>query len=705
MATILNVLMFLDSVLYNLIGIAYEMFVKLAAVNLFDKSDYNDIVKRVYVILGVVMLFILAYSLLKAIINPDEFAKGEKSFPKLIQNIIISLIIIAVLPTAFTVAFNFQNSILNHNTIPRLILGNDGTDANNLDINQEVSYLVMSAFLHPNYDWCNGKFSTEEGYPDPTTKKGDLEKVDDINLSQCASNINSNGTLFWTNGENLASITYKFKNNEDGYTNLSSFSDFGESAANGSLSYTFLVATLAAMFLLYVIVNFCFDLAIRVIKLAFYQIIAPIPVICRVLPGGNMKDVFSKWLKQVISLFVEVFIRIGAMFFGVFLIQTIVEKINGDLHSSFTGTYKLLGVALLIMGTFVFIKEVPKLISDLFGIDTGGMKLGLKERLAKGGAFTAASAIGSGATTLANRLVGTAKNVSDAKGFWGKTGAAVSGLASAVTGGAFSTLRGGYYGLNAKNFKETREAASKSTTASAAALAKRVKYRAAHKGDDPIDTLLKRGIGHVSNATERVSSWAGINNAQNLMDDNKVISDIASSKKAMSQAAEDLIIGEANKNKSRNFGITGVSSSGLAFNTAKLRELRQNLDAAKATGASNVGALEDAYDRYKKEFVDAVQNQALLGKTAFNGLSDDDRADLGAVQDAADKYRGILKDNFNKEYVQTAGFTLDDFDPETSLDVGSGGLKEIGTKLKLAQNENNRKINELRKKEEQNKNE
>ena len=38
------------------------------------------------------MLFILAYSLLRAIINPDDFSKGDYSFPNIIKNVIISII-------------------------------------------------------------------------------------------------------------------------------------------------------------------------------------------------------------------------------------------------------------------------------------------------------------------------------------------------------------------------------------------------------------------------------------------------------------------------------------------------------------------------------------------------------------------------------------------------------------------------------------
>ena len=84
MSIIFNVLLILDGAIYDLIDYIYDIFDFLAKINIFGEDDYNAIVSRIYIILGVFMLFVLAYSLLKAIISPDDFAKGENSFPNLI---------------------------------------------------------------------------------------------------------------------------------------------------------------------------------------------------------------------------------------------------------------------------------------------------------------------------------------------------------------------------------------------------------------------------------------------------------------------------------------------------------------------------------------------------------------------------------------------------------------------------------------------
>ena len=147
---IIKILLLIDGVIYNLIDRVYSIFEFLARLNLFGEEQYNAIVNRLYIILGTVMLFVLAYALLRAIINPDDFAKGEHSFPNLIKNLIISLIIIVLLPTIFTVAFNVQNAILNTGTITKVILGENNLGVQDGDVEMEpgrmMAYYTFTSF-------------------------------------------------------------------------------------------------------------------------------------------------------------------------------------------------------------------------------------------------------------------------------------------------------------------------------------------------------------------------------------------------------------------------------------------------------------------------------------------------------------------------------------------------------------------------------
>ena len=149
-----TLLLILDGIVYNLVNYFYEIFLFLAKINIFSNNDYEEIVQSIYIVLGVIMLFILAYSLLKAIINPDSFAKGESSFPNLVKNVLTSLIIIILLPTVFSVAFNIQNVFLNNNTIFKIILGDNSSTDTIEKSGGQMSYYTFRAFFHEREEWC-----------------------------------------------------------------------------------------------------------------------------------------------------------------------------------------------------------------------------------------------------------------------------------------------------------------------------------------------------------------------------------------------------------------------------------------------------------------------------------------------------------------------------------------------------------------------
>lgn len=690
-AIIFNVLLLLDGAIYNLIDYLYDIFDFLAKINIFGVDDYNAIVSRIYVILGLFMLFVLAYSLLKAVINPDDFAKGENSFPNLIKNVVISLAIIILLPTVFTVIFNIQNSILNNDTIPKLILGTDFDSEIDADAGRRMAYYTFTAFFHENETWCESNgYSTDD--------------------NTCADHIAGNGWLVLQNGPSLSSVRDSVMQG----TSFTSFSQYGEAIDADQIDYMFLISTVAGIFILYVLLNFCFDLAIRVIKLAFYQIIAPIPVICRILPGGKMKDVFSKWTKQVISIFLEVFIRIGIMYLGIFLITLIIDNFGNIAGiNSLPLTQKLIVQALLIMGVIIFIRQAPKLLGELLNLDTGGMKLGLMDKLAMGGGLLAGAAAGGLVTGGTRNFVSAFKGKGIGKDFksgnYGTAfkkigGSIIPGVTSGIAGAGSAMVRSGYGAKGAKNLKDMAGAAHAGAAAAGAAKAKRAAYKASHRtvsiaghnfdvGKIPlVGGAIGVGAGHASDLVHGAAQWAGIDNMQALIDDNKIIDDINARKKGVRSAAEDLIVGESNKaGVDKSFGIAGMS-------TKRLRELRQDMEAAK--GTAGYAAAQDAYDSYLKSFVDGVQNQALLGTTNWDSLSVGDRADLGEVRIAAKNYRDILKANLAQRYVANSGFNSSILDESQSLDVGSGPMKDIGDQLKIAKTENSMKINELRQKQE-----
>lgn len=690
-ADAIGLLMHIDTVIYKLVDYVYDIFNALAKTNIFDIEDYKNIVRNIYVILGMVMLFALAYSLLKAVINPDEFAKGENSFPKLIKNVVVSLAIIAVLPSVFTLAFNIQNTVLNQDTIPKLILGtSDSESVKNQEPGERMAYNILSAFLHPNIEWCESQ---------TPSKAIDNDESGDINLSDCAAAINSDGGLFFTNGENLKSITENFKK---GDYSISRFSAFGESAAAGKITYDAFVSTIAGVFVLYVLLNFCFDMAVRVVKLMFFQIIAPIPVICRVIPGGKLKDVFSDWMKKTISTYIEVFIRITIIYLGVFMISQVTNNFQDIPLPGLTATQRLAAKALIIMGVVIFMRQAPKLIGDMFHLDSGSMKLGLMDKLAMGGALTAASTVGGAGGMLLKNGAGAIKNIRNAKGLGNKVGAAIRGIGSTIAGTASGATRGFRAGRGAKNVKDVKNASNTAIEGALTAKGKRAAYRAAHQ-----ETAYGNGIanyigttagvvgGHILDTAGRVGEFIGINDsAQDLIDENKLIDDIAAKKKSVATSVESVIDKEANKASSNfrvgNFTATELRNKLLAIEDAKAGNLK---DAAGNT--ITVAQAQQMYDQYRYDFSQAAQNMAFLSDEHFRQLEQTDNdvyVKLYAAHANAEGMREAVSRNLNKSYVQDAGFTLEYVQGDMRVDDSTQPVKKMGDIFDVAKAKNEGEI-------------
>ena len=89
-SVIYGLLLTLDCIIYSFISYIYQLFLVLAngQQGLIDESYIGDFVGRIYIILGVIMLFLISYSLLKSMINVDEATKGKKSPVNIIKDAI-----------------------------------------------------------------------------------------------------------------------------------------------------------------------------------------------------------------------------------------------------------------------------------------------------------------------------------------------------------------------------------------------------------------------------------------------------------------------------------------------------------------------------------------------------------------------------------------------------------------------------------------
>ena len=100
-----SILLWLDAIVYQFVALMYDIFVLLSRTNIFKDDFYRNFSQRIYAVLGVIMLFVLAYALLKAMVDPEQLTKGDKGISKMVPAFVTSLVICGLLPSIFDFAY------------------------------------------------------------------------------------------------------------------------------------------------------------------------------------------------------------------------------------------------------------------------------------------------------------------------------------------------------------------------------------------------------------------------------------------------------------------------------------------------------------------------------------------------------------------------------------------------------------------------
>lgn len=444
----------LDRFIYKFISVLYDILMNLVSTPIFSEASINQFANRIYVLVGMIMLFRVTISLINYLINPDAIKDKTEGAGNVAKNVIITLVLIIIVPYAFNFAYNLQYAIIDDNIIPNIILGRNNDkieemkisisdqkwktgnnkgkeickDIDKVEIDSNGDYMALMTFLP--------FFQVNDGF----LRISSIDSEDQNILSNyCAGN--SVGSLLAGGDIPFYSWTYKsFSTNQEVYV----------------IDYSILFSTIAGVIVALLLLSFCFDIAVRSIKLGFLEIFAPIPIISYIDPKSGKSGLFKKWLTEVGKTWVSLFIRLATLYFAIYIIK-LVNDSEIDYADEKT---KIWAMLFLIIGALMFAKQAPKLIEDLLGIKSGlqlnpfkkisDEALGGKAVLGLG---AAGAAIGLGAATnFGTRAIQTAGNVIKAEGAGNKFKALGAGLLKT----AGSTVAGGVSsGYNA--FQRTRK--------------------------------------------------------------------------------------------------------------------------------------------------------------------------------------------------------------------------------------------------------
>lgn len=336
----------IDWAAYRVLSSVYDLFTEISQLTLYNENIMKVISKRIFLILGIFMLFRIAISLITYIISPDKTNDSKAGGKKLITNIIISLFLLATVNIIFEEAYKIQKKVVETRIVEKIFFGQNG---NENDVS--LSYLLYSAFLSPN----------EKAVSNCETL---FDQFQPISLD-CSYNLTNAGL------SNKMTVGINHVNNEHDFSKVLSDYELINYDIDGEyfFNYTPIISTICAIIVILMIVSFTLDLAIRIVKLLFLQIISPIPIIANMDPSKG-EGIFKKWVKQCTDTYLSLFIRITAINFAVFMIVLI----KSNFAEIFTGKSVFVTI-ILIIGCLMFAKQVPKLIEDLIGIKFDGMML------------------------------------------------------------------------------------------------------------------------------------------------------------------------------------------------------------------------------------------------------------------------------------------------------------------------------------------
>lgn len=388
------VCLFIDSIVYYIVSIAFKLFLAISQFQIFSDTAFNDLINRTYVVIGVISLFLVAYALINAIISQDNASKGDKSASKIVKNIIVAIVGIAIVPTVFNWFYEFQSAVLCNNTIPKLLLNSVDSDGSTVEntATQFAAYL-FEAFFYPN--------ATSSVDGDATDLSTALEDVK-LNIEDPipAADRNYDVTEY--------TLKVAYQHAEEGKPFFRVFSPFilgnwfDNSIVDNTVQYLVILSTVAGGYCAYVLISLCIDMGLRAVKLGYLELIAPLAIMTKVVPGKD--SVFKTWVKKTVSCALEVFVRLFVVVFVIYLINTIKDIELVSLGSKICGLklgWFLVGIlrALIYCSLFAFIKKAPKFFSEATGIKTDGFKIGLMDKMKENGMIQGLGAAGSFATT------------------------------------------------------------------------------------------------------------------------------------------------------------------------------------------------------------------------------------------------------------------------------------------------------------------
>ena len=114
---------------------------------------------------------------------------------------------------------------------------------------------------------------------------------------------------------------------------FSSFSALVSWRLDGHFAFKYypVISALAGGYVAFLLLTFCVDIALRIIKLIFLQMLAPISIISYIDPKEKSSDSkLGRWAKECATTYLSLFLRLATIFLAMLLVQMIADTVISD---------------------------------------------------------------------------------------------------------------------------------------------------------------------------------------------------------------------------------------------------------------------------------------------------------------------------------------------------------------------------------------
>lgn len=621
MGFIRDIFIRIDAIVYGILEQIFQLIINLANFDLFSAGVLDEFAKRIYLILGLVMVFKLILSFIQILIDPDKLSDKETGVANILKRVVISMILIVLVPSIFSFAKQLQNRVLP--LIPKVVLGIP------LDVDDsQISYNATTTD-------SIAKLEDEQGNVMVSTGKL-MAYYSFLPFFYYSEGCEGLGVLYGTTSEeNSANLDIYSVSDAVRHVNDK---NCGQSSHDGyDYNYRYIISTLVGAYMVYVLVTVALKIAIRAIKFGLCQLVAPIPIASYIDPKSS-KKAFDNWVSTSVKVYLDLFMRLIVVYFIIYVFRLLFDNEKFFEVLGKYGAFQGLLVALFIItGLLYFAKEMPKFVSDMLGVpdgfsDIGDMFKGQGWRAIGttigGTVGTAAASIGAGVGNARYSWNNGQRLRAVFRGLGGFTGAQARGVKALAT-------NKGWQGAFTDNIKTVTSKSHRHSDAQfiakqskkeydAAVSAIKAKHLSAADEKAAIDALPKP----IRPRRDAISSF--VNEWQGLSSNVETGQSVSSAASTLAKLRADYYTGEAMKK--------------LAEEGYKLDGVTHDYDDGTGTGNKikglNYRMIEQAYNEVQNgtytgtvngQRVDASRLKSMFLEAQKNGAVDYVNASLGRI--------------------------------------------------------------------------